>query len=310
MARIAGTGSFLPRHIVDDAEFSEPRFRLRGGSKSRHHASPDESAVHMATEAAWRALDRAGITGPQVDLVIGYSGMPDFLYPKDTNVLIGALGASHAAAWTLDTACASAISALSAADAMIAAGRAHTVLIVQTMHWVNRGIDRDNTDYSSIGDGAAALVVTRSETGGVAGVVERTDPNGFDFVQLRSPFATGQPEHIVFSADPKYREYFGVTVLGVVRELFEKAGRTADDVTWFVPHQVGPTLLNVWCDQLGLAPEKLLHTFADTANMSAANIPHILDVYMRDGHIKSGDKLLLFAPGAGMHLGAMLWDVA
>lgn len=306
MAKIIGTGSYLPRQIVENDAFDDERFRLRSGSARRHHASADETSIYMADAASRAALQASGLAGDDLDLIIGYSGMPDFLYPKDTNLLIERLGALRAAAWTLDTACATAISALSAAHAQIAAGLARNVLIVTTMSWVTRGIDRETTDYSSIGDGAAALVVTAGDRG-LIGVVERTDPDGFDFVQLPSPFATGQPEHITFAADPKYRAYFGSTVLSVVRDLFEQTDSGPDDVDWFVPHQVGPTLLGVWADQLGIDRSKILDTFAETGNMSAVNIPHILDTYVRSGRINSGDRVLMFAPGAGMHLAAMLW---
>lgn len=306
MATILGTGSYLPRNIVADEAFTDERFRLRSGSARRRHAAADETSTFMGLRAATAALEAAGITGEELDLIVGYSGMPDYLYPKDTNLLVDKLGASRAAAWTLDTACATGISALSAVHAQLAAGLAQTALIVTTMNWVNRGIDQATTDYSSIGDGAAAIVLGRGD-GGLVDVVERTDPSGFDFVQLRSPFATGEAEQIAFSSDPKYRAYFGKTVLGVVEQLFEKSGFGPDDVDWFIPHQVGPTLLGIWCDQLGLGREKLLETYAETGNMSAANIPHILDVHVRAGKITRGDRLLLFAPGAGMHLAAMLW---
>lgn len=308
MARIVGSGSYLPRTVVDDSAFADDRFRLRGGSRERRHASEDETAIFMATAAALAALHDADVSGEEVDLIIGYSGMPDFLYPKDTNVLVRELGANRAAAWTLDTACASCISALVTADALISAGRHHTVLIVQTMSWVTRGIEREQTDYSSIGDGAAALVLKRSDEPGLLGVVERTDPRGFDFVQLRSPYATGAPEWIEFSSDPKYREYFGVTVLEVIRELYEETGLAGADFDWFIAHQVGPTLVSLWAKSVGIPPERVLHTYAETGNMSAANIPHIIDVARAGGRISAGDRALIFAPGAGMHLAALAWQ--
>lgn len=307
MAKIIGTGSYLPETIVEDSEFADERFRLRSGSARRRHASPDETSFYMSERAAKAALDAAGVQGEDLDLILGYSGMPDFLYPKDSNLLIESLGARKAAVWNIDTACATGISGLAMAHAQLHAGLAQKALIVTTMSWVNRGIDKATTDYSSIGDGAAAIVLEASD-GGLEGVVERTDPDGFDFVQLPSPFATGAAEQITFSADPKYRAYFGSTVLGVVQDVFEKTGFSGEDIDWFIPHQVGPTLLQIWSKQLGIDPSKLLHTYAETGNMSAVNVPHILDTYVRDGTIKRGDRLLLFAPGAGMHLAAMVWE--
>lgn len=308
MTTILGTGSYLPRTTVENDAFEAERFRLRTGSVRRHHAADDETSIFMATESSKAALEAAGMSGDDIDVVLGFSGMPDFLYPKDTNKLIETLGATGAAAWSLDTACSTSISALGAAHAVLQSGMFETALVTTTMSWVGRGIDREQTDYSSLGDGAAAIVVQRSDSGGYIGSVERTDPGAFDFVQLKNPYAAEGEQSFEFSSDPRYRKYFGVTVLDVVRELFEKTGTGPDDVDWFLPHQVGTTLLHVWSEQLGLDSSKLLETFSETGNMSAVNIPYILDTHIRGGKIERGDKLLLFAPGAGTHLAAMLWE--
>ncbi len=303
--RITGTGSYLPFDVVENDVFSDDRFHLRSGSVRRRWATDEDDSIGMATSAAREALTAAELDPADVDYVIGYCGMPDYLYPKDTNQIAAELGATRAAAWTLDTACASSISGLLCAEALISAGRADNVVVTSAMHWVGRGIDRDNTDYSSLGDGAGAFVVQRADQSSRIASLERTDPSGFDFVMLKSPFATKQQEVIEFSTDPRYREYFGRTVLEPVREMLAEAGNPTID--WFVPHQVGSTLIGIWCKSLGLEPDQLLDTFSETGNMSAANVPHIIDHHVRTGTIERGQNILMFAPGAGIHIAATLW---
>ncbi|MEM7156433.1 MAG: ketoacyl-ACP synthase III [Myxococcota bacterium] len=307
-ARITGTGSYLPTTVVGNDAFEGPQFRLRKGSDRRHHASPEETSVVMGSTAGSRALRAAGVDPGDVDLLLCFSGMPDYQYPKDANLLLDRIGLSNATTWSIDTACASFISALACAHSVIEAGLHRRVLVVMVMSWVHRGID-PHTDYSSLGDGAAAVVVEADETGSLVGVLERNDPGAFDFVRLRSPFATGNEEHFEFSHDPRYREYFGVTVLEPVRQLLQRTDTAPEQIDWFLPHQVGLTLQQLWADALGIGRDRGLTTFPTTGNMSAVNIPMILDHHLQPGtaKIQRGDLMLLFAPGAGMHLSAMLW---
>lgn len=307
---IAGTGSYRPRKVVGNDSFEAERFRISTGSKERRHAEPDETSRLMLREASRMALERADVSAADVDLVIAYSGMPDYLYPKDANLLVADLDLNSAAAWTVDTACASFITSMRIASMAIESRQAETVLVSMAMNWIGRGIDQETTDYSSLGDGAAAVVLRRADTGGASSCVERTDPDAFDFVTLESPFATGNTEAIQFSADPRFREYFGDTVLAVAREAIAGAQLSPDEIDAFLPHQVGETLITIWAKKLGLPEERLLHTFGETGNMSAVNIPMILDHGLQTGRIEDGDRLLFFAPGAGVHLAAMVWEVS
>lgn len=308
-ARIVATGSYWPRTIVDNSAFGGPQFRLRRGSNERRHAVDDETSVAMGVAAARAALTHAAIEPDAVDLLLCFCGMPDFEYPKDANRIAGQLGLGRATCWSIDTACASFITALKAAHALIESGLHHRVLIVTTMRWIDRGID-PASDYSSLGDGAAAVIVEAASQGSMLGVLEHDDPGAFDFVQLRSPFATGTSQHFEFSHDPRYREYFGQTVLEPVRALLRQTGTEPGTIDWFVAHQVGHSLQRVWCEGLGIEPSRNLSTFERSGNLSAVNIPLILDHFTRgdERRIERGDRLLLFAPGAGMHIAAMLWQ--
>ncbi len=305
-ARIAGVGAYRPRSVVDNAAFSEPRFRVSRGARERRHAAEDETSVVMATRAAESALANAKLSPRDVDLVIGFSGMPDYEFPKDTNLLVQTLGIERAACWTVDTACASFLTALRIGHTMIATGQHRRVLVVTSMIWTRRGLDREHTDYSSLGDGAAAAVLEPAAEPSLLDAAELTDAEGFDFVTLKSPFATGQAEHFAFSSDPKYRSYFVDRALTPARELLKR--RDPKDVRWLVAHQASVGLSTRWAEALGIPPERGLHTFGETGNLSAVNIPMILDHFVnREPKITRGDTLLLFAPGAGMHLSALLW---
>lgn len=305
-ARIAGLGAYRPRTVVDNDAFAAPRFRVSSAARQRHHAAEDETSVLMATRAAQDALAHARISASDIDLVIGFSGMPDHEFPKDTNLLVQTLGTGRVACWTVDTACASFITGLRLGHTMIATGQHRRVLVVMSMIWTRRGLDRERTDYSSLGDGAAAAVLEASTEASLIDAAELTDAEGFDFVTLKSPFATGQVEHFAFSADPKYKSYFVDRALTPARELL--ARRDPKSVTWLVAHQASVGLLTRWAEALGIPPERCLHTFGETGNLSAVNIPMVLDHFVnREPKIARGDTLLLFAPGAGMHLAAMLW---
>lgn len=245
----------------------------------------------------------------EIDMVVAFSGMGDWDYPKDANLLPKALGLVNAVCWTLDTACASFISALKCAHALIASGLHHRVAIVMCMNWSSRG-SRPGASVPGLGDGAAAVIVE----GGVAessllGVREQSDPEGFDLVMLRSAHAAGELTHFEFSTDPRFRDYLQNEALTVVRELLGETGTSPDSISWMLAHQPSLGTLERWADSLDIDPSRVLSTFATAGNLSAASIPMTLEHYVRqDPRIERGDKLLFYAPGAGMHLAAMLWQ--
>ncbi len=277
-ARIAGVGAYLPRRVVGNDAFSADRFRVPSALSERRHASEDETSVLMATEAARGAIEHAQCAREKIDLVIGFSGMPDFEYPKDTNLLKKSLGLASAACWTLDTACSSFVSTLKCAHALIVAGHYHKVLIVMTMSWTARGIDRAKTDYATLGDGAAACLLEPSDADCLLGVREEIDPEGFDFVSLKSPFANGADQFFEFSKDEKYRSYFVDRALTPARSLLADVG---SEVTWFLGHQASQRLLLKWCDAFSIPSERCLSTFPQVGNMSAVNIPLTLSHFVR-----------------------------
>ncbi|MCB9585665.1 MAG: hypothetical protein H6718_09715 [Polyangiaceae bacterium] len=307
-ARIQSTGAYLPERRLSRAELEAGGLKAPRGLNERRAAGAHERAVFMAEQALKQALARAELDPREIDFVIAFSGMGDWDFPKDVNLLPGKLGLEHAACWTLDTACASFISALKCAHALIASKLQHRIAIVTSMSWSSRGI-ADGTNNTSLGDGAAAVIVEGGfDETSLLGVREKTDSSAFDFVTLPSSHARGELTHFEFSSDPRYRDYFMQEALSVPRELFGESNLYPEDIDWFIPHQANLGMMERWAEALDIPAKKLLTTFDSAGNLSAVNIPLTLDHFVQSGHVQRGQKLLFFAPGAGMHLAAMLWQ--
>lgn len=329
-SRITGTGHCRPGPAVSLTHFPEAK---KGGDlpEFRHHSGDGDGSIAMGVRAAREALENAGVAAEQLDAAIVFSGMPDYEYPKDGNAILHRLGAGRASCWNLDTACASFITGLEAARLRVAAGGASHVLVLMIMNWVGRGVDQSH-DYSSTGDGAAAVVVSGSYNNAddtrdsFIGIREATHGEHFGYLELPSPFArsnTGGPSpdnpspaqlpRFVFGNDPAHGKFLMSGCLEPARELLRETESPAESIDWFLAHQPGTRLPRIWAKSLGIQPQKILSTYGECGNMSAVNIPMTLHRYAgpskeNEARIKRGDRLLFFAPGAGLHVAAMLWD--
>lgn len=306
-ARILSTGAYWPERRISREELEATGAKVPRGLQERRSANAQEGSVFMAEQALKSAMTKGSLDPREIDFVIAFSGMGDWEFPKDVNLLPGKLGLEHAACWTLDTACASFISAMKCAHALISSKLQHRIAIVTSMNWSTRGI-APGTNGSSLGDGAAAVIVEGGfEEGSLLGVREQTDSSAFDFVMLPSAHARGELTHFEFSTDPRYREYFDREALSVPRELLGESDVFPEDIDWFIPHQANLGMVERWTESLGIPAERLLTTFPSAGNLSAVNIPLTLDHFIDKQQVERGHKLLFFAPGAGMHLAAMLW---
>ena len=321
--RIGAVASYFPEQVIDNSYFEAEKKPVPPGSLFRRHAESRDTSIYMGVRLGERLLERAAESSADndgIDGIICFTGMPDYQYPKDVNLIQRELGLRDAACLSIDTACASFITGLKTARALIEAGHNRRIMILCIMNWVRRGI-RDPLDYPQVGDGAAGVILEYDERDSLLGVREKTDSDYFDFLNLESPFTrqTGEgPRYFDFSHDPKYARYFAKDALVPARQLLEELAPSArasapgtpfaEEVDWFLAHQTGEKLLTLWTRKLGFLPEKNLHTFERYGNMSAVNIPATLDHYIHEEkRIKRGDTLFFYAPGAGMHLSAMAW---
>jgi 3-oxoacyl-[acyl-carrier-protein] synthase-3 len=320
-SRIAGTGSELPplRLTNDDlvkmlarrgVETSDEWIVERTGIRARHFVADDLHASDLATAAANRALEAAGCTAADIDLIIVATSTPDMVFPSTASIVQRKLGVHGCAAFDVQAVCSGFIYALSVADAMIKAGSASRALVIGAEVF-SRLLDFDDrTTCVLFGDGAGAIVLEASDTPGVVATKLHADGRHLDILCTPGTVSGGK----VFG-DPLLKMdgpavfKLAVGVLGdVALEVLELAGRATSDVDWLVPHQANIRIMQSTARKLKLPVDRVVVTVDEHGNTSAASIPLALDVAIRSGQIQRGQRLLLEGVGGGFTWGAALVD--
>ena len=315
-ARIVGTGSYLPQTILTNAELaarvdtSDEWIVERTGIRQRHIAAEGEFTSDLATAAALRALEAAGIDAAQVDLIIVATATPDQTFPACATVVQHKLGMTAGVAFDVNAVCSGFLYALSVADAMIVTGAANTALVIgaetfsRLLDWEDRGT------CVLFGDGSGAVVL-RAETGSGAatdrGILAHRLHSDGRYNDLLYVDGGAGSTGTVGKLRMKGREVFrhAVTNLAaVMTETLAAADLKAEDVAWVIPHQANLRILQGTAKKLGLPIERVVVTVDRHANTSAASVPLALDTAVRDGRIKPFDLLLLEAMGGGFTWGA------
>lgn len=310
-AVIKGTGSALPKNRVSNAELaakvdtSDEWITERTGIKFRHIAGPDETTATLATLASRNALEAAGMTADDIDLIIVATATPDQTFPASATIVQHALGCNGGVAFDVAAVCSGFLYAFSVAESMIRAGSAKNALVIGSETF-SRILDwEDRATCVLFGDGAGAVVLS-GEVGTRGALATRLHADGRHNELLYvdgGPSTTGT----VGKLRMKGREVFrhAVTNLAnVMTETLAAADVAASDVDWVVPHQANARIIDATGKKLGLDPAKVVMTVDQHANTSAASVPLALDVAVRDGRIKSGDIIVLEAMGGGFTWGA------
>ena len=312
-AVIKGTGSALPTRIVTNAELaaqvdtSDEWITERTGIKARHVAGPGETTVSLATDAARRALDAAGMTAADIDLIIVATCTPDQTFPAAATKVQHALGCNGGVAFDVAAVCSGFLYAFSVAESMIRAGSAKNALVIgsetmtRLLDWEDRGT------CVLFGDGAGAVVLS-GEIGerGVLATKLHADGQHNQLLYVDGgPSTTGTVGKLRMQGREVFRH--AVTNLSsVLLEVLDESGLDADAIDWVVPHQANRRIIDATAKKLGLAPDRVILTVDRHANTSAASVPLALDVAVRDGRIKAGDLIVLEAMGGGFTWGASL----
>lgn len=321
-SRIIGTGSFLPpkrlsnhdlvaQLAADGIETSDEWIVERTGIRARHFAEAGVSASELALPAARAAIEAAGISASEIDLIIVATSTPDMVFPSTACLLQHKLGIAGGAAFDVQAVCSGFVYALTVADSMIRTGAARNALVVGAEVF-SRLLDfKDRTTCVLFGDGAGAVVLSASDTPGILATELHADGRHAGILcvpgSLHGGQVTGDP---LLKMDGQAVFKLAVGVLDkVARSVLEKAGRSDTDIDWLIPHQANIRIMHGTCKKLKLPLDKLIVTVDQHGNTSAASIPLALDAAVRDGRIKPGDTVMLEGVGGGFTWGAVLLDL-
>ncbi len=307
-ARIIGTGSYLPNKIVTNHDLekildtSDEWITARTGIKERRVVT-DESNCDLATIASKNALEMAGINASDLDLIIFATTTPDKIFPATATMLQNAIGA-NCPAFDLQAVCAGYIFALTTAEQYIKAGSANKVLVVgsETMSRILNWKDRSTAIL--FGDGAGAVVLSGDNETGILHSKLFSDGKYLSSLQV-SNNKINETGFIEMAGNEVFK--IAVSRLSkLAEETLRECGMSTEDLDWMVPHQANIRIISSVAKKIKLPMEKVVLTLSSHGNTSAASIPLALDVAVRDGRIKKGNKLLFEGIGGGFSWGSVL----
>jgi 3-oxoacyl-[acyl-carrier-protein] synthase-3 len=293
-------------------ETSDEWIAQRTGIRQRHIAADDETTASLGEAAARAALDSAGLTPADMDIIVLATSTPNNTFPATAVEIQNRLGMHHGFAFDMQAVCSGFVYAVTTADLYIRGGLAKRVLVIGAETF-SRILDwSDRSTCVLFGDGAGALVLEVDEgTGGIAdrGVLAmslRSDGVHKDKLFVDGgPSTTGTVGHLRMEGREVFKHAVGM-ITDVIEATFSQAGITADDLDWFVPHQANKRIIDASAKKLGIAEQKVVVTVDLHGNTSAASVPLALAVAVADGRIKKGDLVLLEAMGGGFTWGAVL----
>jgi 3-oxoacyl-[acyl-carrier-protein] synthase-3 len=312
-SRIAGTGSYLPKKIITNHDLekmvdtTDEWIRTRTGIERRHVAADGETTVDLAEHAARRALEAAGIAPAEVDFIAFGTTTPDLIFPNCGTLLQQRLGCRGVPAFSLETACAGFMYALSIADKYVRCREARRALVIGA-ETLSRITDwRDRATAVLFADGAGAVVLEPAATPGVLSTHLHSDGEYHDMLYCGSGVSKGFAPKLAISMVGSEVFKVAVTKLGqLVDETLAANGLGRTALDWLVPHQANIRIIQATARKLEMPMERVIVTVQDHGNTSAASVPLALDVAVRDGRIRRGELLLLEAFGGGFTWGSAL----
>ncbi len=316
-AVVRGVGHYLPDRVVPNAELSalvdtsDEWIRSRSGIERRHLAAEGQTTSDLATRAAQAALADAGLVPADIDVIVLATSTADLTFPSAATMVQAKLGMTSGFAFDLQAVCAGFVYALTVANSLILAGSARRVLVIgaetfsKLMDWTDR------ITCVLFGDGAGALVlegVVQAGTADDRGILAtdlHSDGQFKDLLFVDGGVSTGTTGHLRMEGREVFRH--AVEKLAeTAHTALDKAGLTADDVDWIVPHQANIRIIEATAKRMQVAMDRVVVTVQDHGNTSAASIPLALSVGKARGQIKQGDLLVTEAIGGGLAWGSVV----
>ena len=318
-SQIIGFGSYLPKNVVTNDDLarkidtSDEWIRKRTGITQRHIAAEGELTSDIAEHAARAALDNAGVSSDEIDLIVLATATPDNTFPATAARVQSKLGIRRGAAFDVQAVCAGYVYALATADNMIRLGQAETALVIgaevfsRILDWEDRGT------CVLFGDGAGATVLRGSDAAGTnqdRGILSThiySDGEYYDMLYVDGgPSTTGTSGYLRMEGKEVFRHAVQ-RMSEVVETALETNGLKINDVDWLIPHQANKRIMDSIAKKLSFPAEKIVVTVDKQANTSAATIPLALAEAASDGRLKKGNLIALSALGGGFSWGSALF---
>jgi 3-oxoacyl-[acyl-carrier-protein] synthase-3 len=316
-ARITGTGSYLPEKILTNADLekmvdtSDEWIRSRTGIEERHIAADGEYTVDLAEKAAIHAMEAAGRSKKDIDLIIVATTTADRVFPSTACLLQQRLDIHGCAAFDVQAVCTGFVYAMGIADKFIRTGSAKCALVIGA-ETLSRIVDwTDRNTCVLFGDGAGAVILEQSDEPGILSTHLHADGEYESLLTVDYGVSTRADLVLEGSGGIRMKgnEVFkmAVNTLGrIVDETLAFNNMKKSDIDWLVPHQANTRIINATAKKLKMSTDHVVMTVNKHGNTSAASVPLALDTAVRDGRIKRGEILLLEAFGGGFTWGSAL----
>lgn len=314
-SKIVGTGSYLPEKILSNTdlekmvETSDEWITERTGIKKRHIVADDETTTDLAYNAAIKAIEAAGISNDEIDLIIVATTTPTKVFPSTASLVQEKLGIHGCPAFDIQAVCTGFVYALTVADKFIKTAAAKNVLVIGAES-LSRIVDwTDRNTCVLFGDGAGAVVLQASDQSGILSTHIHCDGSFNELLHV--PTGPGGVEMQTDSAaiEMQGNDVFKVavkTLSNIVDETLQANKLEKTDIDWLIPHQANIRIIAATAKKLAMSMDHVVVTVDEHGNTSAASIPLALDAAVRDGRIQRGETLLLEAFGGGFTWGSAL----
>lgn len=315
---VTGIGGYLPERILTNEDLSkmvdtdDKWITERTGIKSRHIAADGELTSDMGVKAALKAMEDAGVSADDIDLIVCATATPDKTFPATAAIIQAKLGIQQGAAFDIQAVCSGFVFAMATADNYLARGQFKRALVIgaetfsRIIDWSDRGT------CVLFGDGGGAVVLERQDAeqageSGVLGAHLRTDGRYVDLLHVDGgPSSTQTVGHLRMVGNQVFKHAVN-KISESVRVVAGEAGLELGAIDWIVPHQANQRILSAVARNLGVEENRIVSTVATHGNTSAASVPLALNELNKSGKLKKSDSVLIEAIGGGLSWGAALF---
>ncbi|MDD9900639.1 MAG: ketoacyl-ACP synthase III [Alphaproteobacteria bacterium] len=319
-SKLISCASYLPEKILTNNDLakivdtSDEWIAQRTGIKSRHMAAEGEKTSDMATKAALRALEKAGLKGTDIDAIFLATTTPDQVFPATAVTVQDKIGMGDKGfAFDLQAVCSGFVFALATADNFIKAGQVKRALVIGAEHFTSLLDWNDRTTCVLFGDGAGAVILEADDSGkgtkedrGILSTHLHSEGAHRDLLYVNGgPSSTKSGGHVVMNGREVFRHAVK-RMSEVVEETLKENNIDSSEIKYLVPHQANSRIIESTAQKLNLSSEKVVLTVDHHGNTSAASIPLALAEAVEDGRIAEGDLILMEALGGGLTWGAAL----